>query len=120
PRSAHPCIVRHSASPIAPSAITPFVAWEAIRREYAAARRLGKIHAFPEVFLIRSESTFSLCPTRDPPEPRNHAAVQSGRIGPDTPSHAPSASSQTRIRAGSTGPGMVARPLGISLKSDLP
>ena len=53
-------------------------------------------------------------------ERRDHAAVQSGRIGPDTPSNAPSASSQTRSRAGSTGPGMMARPLGIGLKPDLP
>jgi len=49
-----------------------------------------------------------------------HVAFQSGRIGPDTPSNAPSTSSQTRSRAGSTGPGMVARPLGIRLKPDLP
>ena len=49
-----------------------------------------------------------------------HAAFQSGRIGPDTPSNAPSPSSQTRSRAGSTGPGMVARPLGMRLKPDLP
>ena len=44
-----------------------------------------------------------------------HAEFQSGRIGPETPSKAPSASSQTSSRAGSTGPGMVARPLGIRL-----
>ena len=50
---------------------------------------------------------------------RGHAAGQSGRIGPDTPSNAPSTSSQTRSRAGSTGPGMVARPLGMRLKPDL-
>ncbi len=35
---------------------------------------------------------------------------QSARIGPATPSNAPSASSHTRSRRGSTGPGMMARP----------
>ena len=49
-----------------------------------------------------------------------HAADQSGRITPDTPSKAPASSSQTSSRAGSTGPGMVARPLGMGLKPDLP
>src|SRR5262245_41501449 len=50
----------------------------------------------------------------------DHGALQSGRIGPDTPVKAPSTSSQTRSRAGSTGPGMRARPFGMRLKPDLP
>ena len=45
---------------------------------------------------------------------------QSGRIGPDTPSNAPSASSHTSSRAGSTGPGIFACPFGILLKPSLP
>src|SRR5258708_6509373 len=44
----------------------------------------------------------------------------SGRIGPDTPSNAPSISSHTRSLAGSTGPGMVTWPRATRLKPLLP
>ena len=44
------------------------------------------------------------------------ANVQSGRTAPLTPSNAPSATSQTSSRAGSTGPGIVACPFGMRLK----
>jgi len=40
----------------------------------------------------------------------------SGRTWPDTPSNAPGASSATRRRAGSTGPGILMRPAGTGLK----
>ena len=39
-----------------------------------------------------------------------------GRTGPDTLSNAPSTSSQTSSRAGSTGPGIFTRPLGMREK----
>ena len=54
-----------------------------------------------------------------PGDSGDHAALQSGRIGPETPSKAPSASSQTSSRAGSTGPGMTARPFGTRLEAGL-
>ena len=44
----------------------------------------------------------------------------SARIGPDIPSKAPSASSATRSRPGSTGPGMTTRPGGMRLKPHFP
>ena len=43
-------------------------------------------------------------------------ASHSGLIGPPTPAKAPSTSSATSNRCGSTGPGMVAVPLGMRLK----
>ena len=43
----------------------------------------------------------------------------SGRIGPDTPSKAPAASSATRSRAGSTGPGMPDAPGRNALEAEL-
>ena len=45
---------------------------------------------------------------------------QSGRIMPLTPSKAPSTSSATSSRAGSTGPGIFTWPFGMRLKPTLP
>jgi hypothetical protein len=47
-------------------------------------------------------------------------SFQSGRIAPDTLLNAPSTSSATSRRLESTGPGIVARPLGINLKPTRP
>src|SRR5580704_3354043 len=50
--------------------------------------------------------------------PPSHVS-HSGRIAPATPVNAPSSSSATRSRAGSTGPGIRACPFGMRLKPDL-
>jgi hypothetical protein len=44
----------------------------------------------------------------------------SGRTRPATPTNAPSTSSATKSRAGSTGPGILACPLGMRLNPALP
>ena len=51
---------------------------------------------------------------------RYRATLQSGRSAPETSVNAPSTSSATSRRLASTGPGMLARPLGITLKPTRP
>ena len=85
------------------------------RADRKLALRLGKLGKLP---LVAAEA--GIPGPRCRRDKRGQAAVQSGRIVPATPSNAASASSHTSSRAGSTGPGMVARPLGMRLKPAFP